>query len=145
MTHRVDVAQSRDVVARWCALAEHRLEYLTELLETGRWRRFHTELAFLENIEEAKSAVETWRGLAAREALRQNSVAISWQSRADKAPPRGDMLHDQAHRPSRQPAEIPTPMPPSDVSIAETGFFYSVETSSPPASDNASEMVQATL
>jgi uncharacterized repeat protein (TIGR03809 family) len=62
MTHRVDVAHGRDVVARWCALAEQRLEYLTELFETGRWRRFHSEVAFLENIQEAKTAVETWRG-----------------------------------------------------------------------------------
>ncbi len=138
------MAESRDVVARWCALAEHRLEYLTELLETGRWRRFHTELAFLENIEEARTAVETWRGLAAREASRQNSVAISWQSRVEA--PRGDTLHDQAHRPSWQPAEIPAPTPPSDVSIAaETGFFYSVEASSAPAPDSALEMVQAAM
>ena len=43
MTHRLDVARGRDVVARWCALAEQRLEYLTELFETGRWRRYHSE------------------------------------------------------------------------------------------------------
>ena len=68
MTHQLDVARGRDVVARWCALAEQRLEYLTELFETGRWRRFHSELAFLENIQEAKTAVETWRDLSMREA-----------------------------------------------------------------------------
>ena len=59
MTHRADVARGRDVVARWCDLAERRLDYLTELFETGRWRRYHSEVAFLENIQEAKSAVET--------------------------------------------------------------------------------------
>ena len=63
MTHQLDVAVGRDIVARWCALAERRLEYLTELFETGRWRRFHSEVAFLENIQEAKAAVETWRDL----------------------------------------------------------------------------------
>jgi uncharacterized repeat protein (TIGR03809 family) len=68
MTHRLDVARGRDIAARWTALAEQRLEYLTELFETGRWRRFHSELAFLENIREAKTAVETWRDLATREA-----------------------------------------------------------------------------
>jgi len=63
MTHRTDVARGRDVVARWCDLAERRLEYLTELFETGRWRRYYSERAFLENIREAKTAVEIWREL----------------------------------------------------------------------------------
>jgi hypothetical protein len=68
MTHLGDVARGRDTVARWCNLAERRLEYLTDLFETGRWRRYHSERAFLENIQEAKAAVETWRDLMAREA-----------------------------------------------------------------------------
>ncbi len=69
MTHLGDVARSRDnTVARWCNLAERRLEHLTDLFETGRWRRYHTEQVFLENIREAKAAVETWRDLMAREA-----------------------------------------------------------------------------
>jgi len=62
MTHR-DVALGREIVARWCNLAERRLEYLTELFETGRWRRFHSEVQFLQNIQEAKAAVETCRDL----------------------------------------------------------------------------------
>ena len=74
MTHRIDVARGRDLVARWCALAEQRLEYLTEMFESGRWRRYHSELAFLENIQEAKTAVETWRGLSTREAAPDNSA-----------------------------------------------------------------------
>jgi len=64
MTHRQSVAPGRDIAARWCALAEQRLEHLTEMFETGRWRRFHTEVAFLENIQEAKRAVQTWQALA---------------------------------------------------------------------------------
>src|ERR1700755_469999 len=68
MTHLGDVARGRDTVARWCNLAEKRLEHLTDMFETGRWRRFHTEQAFLENIREAKVAVETWRDLMARDA-----------------------------------------------------------------------------
>jgi hypothetical protein len=66
MAHPADVARGRNIVARWCNLAERRLEYLTELFETGRWRRFHTELEFLENIQEAKTAVATWRDLLSR-------------------------------------------------------------------------------
>ena len=63
MTQLADVACGRELAARWCNLAEKRLEYLTDLFETGRWRRFYSERAFLENIGEAKAAVETWRAL----------------------------------------------------------------------------------
>src|ERR1700682_980871 len=91
MRHRFDVARGRDIVTRWCALAEQRLEYLTELFETGRWRRFHSELAFLENIQEAKTAVEIWRDLSMREANCDNSaVDISWLGRNRTALPRGE-------------------------------------------------------
>jgi uncharacterized repeat protein (TIGR03809 family) len=89
MTDRVEAARGRDIVTRWCAFAEQRLEYLTELFETGRWRRFHTERAFLENIQEAKTAVEIWRGLATREASRNNaSVDLSWLGRTGATLPR---------------------------------------------------------
>ncbi|MDA9403094.1 TIGR03809 family protein [Bradyrhizobium sp. CCBAU 45389] len=72
MTHRQESGHapfraegcSREVAARWCALAEQRLEHLSEMFETGRWRRYHSELAFLENIQEAKRAVQTWRAIA---------------------------------------------------------------------------------
>jgi uncharacterized repeat protein (TIGR03809 family) len=64
MTHRHSAAGSRELAVRWCALAEQRLEHLSEMFETGRWRRYHSELAFLENIQEAKRAVQTWRALA---------------------------------------------------------------------------------
>jgi uncharacterized repeat protein (TIGR03809 family) len=64
MTHRQSAAGSRELATRWCALAEQRLEHLSEMFETGRWRRYHSEIAFLENIQEAKRAVQTWRALA---------------------------------------------------------------------------------
>ena len=83
MTHRADVARGRDIFVRWQTLAERRLDYLTMLFETGRWRRYHGERAFLENIQEAKIAVETWRDLVTREASRDNSaVDISWLGRS---------------------------------------------------------------
>jgi uncharacterized repeat protein (TIGR03809 family) len=90
MAQRTDLARGRDVVARWCVLAEQRLEYLTELFETGRWRRYHSEVAFLENIREAKAAVETWRDLMTREASLDNSpIDISWLGRTGViSPPR---------------------------------------------------------
>jgi uncharacterized repeat protein (TIGR03809 family) len=83
MTQRTDVARGRDIVARWSALAEQRLDYLTELYETGRWRRYHSEHDFLENIREAKGAVETWRGLLTAEATPDNRlIDFSWIGRS---------------------------------------------------------------
>jgi len=75
MTHRLGVAAGHDLAARWCALAEQRLEYLTEMFESGRWRRYYSEFAFLENIKEAKAAVETWRGLSAPVSIEAQPVA----------------------------------------------------------------------
>jgi uncharacterized repeat protein (TIGR03809 family) len=87
MTHPTDVARGRDIVARWCELAEQRLEHLTELFETGRWRRFHSERAFLENVREAKSAVETWRDFLAREGNDNNRpVDLSWIGKRSSIP-----------------------------------------------------------
>ncbi len=89
MTHRIEVGQeaglgsaSREIAARWCTLAEQRLEHLSEMFETGRWRRYHSELAFLENIQEAKRAVQTWRALAnggdVAEAAASVTSAFGW-------------------------------------------------------------------
>jgi uncharacterized repeat protein (TIGR03809 family) len=111
MTHRADVARGRDIVARWCNLAERRLEHLTELFETGRWRRYHSERAFLENIQEAKAAVEIWRDLLTREASRENvAVDISWLGRATATLP--DDAQPRRIRPfSLQPASFPDERP----------------------------------
>jgi hypothetical protein len=77
MTHRNDAARGADVLGRWRMLAEQRLEHLTELFESGRWRRYHSEKAFLENIREAKNAVEIWRGLSTSKAVPQKPVAAA--------------------------------------------------------------------
>ena len=107
MTHRTDLARGRDVVARWCVLAEQRLEYLTELFETGRWRRYHSEVSFLENIQEAKTAVETWRRLATREASLDNSpIDISWLNSPKPVPPRRNPLSGYYVLPSARGAEL---------------------------------------
>ena len=140
MTHRVDVARGRDVVARWCALAEQRLEYLTELFETGRWRRFHSELAFLENIQEAKSAVETWRDLAMREASRDNSaVDISWLGRSRASLPRGEELRGQVHR-LQTTESLGAPARSEALVAAQTDHVSSDDAPSAPAMDAASEL-----
>ena len=64
MTDGFDVAHDPAVAARWCTLAEQRLEYLTELFNSGRWRRYYSHAAFLENIKEAKAMVAHWRALS---------------------------------------------------------------------------------
>ena len=115
MTHR-DVALGREIVARWCNLAERRLDYLTELFETGRWRRFHSELQFLQNIEEAKAAVETWRALLRREASLDNStIDMSWIGCRHTTPlPRDEGLRQPVVRLQPQPAPKAV-APPRDV------------------------------
>jgi uncharacterized repeat protein (TIGR03809 family) len=96
MTHQLDGARGRDIVVRWCTLAEQRLEYLTELFETGRWRRFHSERAFLENLQEAKAAVKTWRDLLPREAsCDDRAIGMFWLGRPRTALPREENWPDQ--------------------------------------------------
>lgn len=117
MTDRTDVARGRDIVARWSALAEQRLDYLTDLFETGRWRRYHGERDFLENIREAKAAVETWRGLLNAEATPDNRpVDLSWIGRRSSVPPMKREVPAEAV-PSIPPrlAELPVAPPVSVV------------------------------
>jgi uncharacterized repeat protein (TIGR03809 family) len=153
MTYRLDAARRRDIVARWCALAEQRLEHLTELFETGRWRRYHSELAFLENIQEAKAAVEIWRDLSRCEpscdkgASRDKSASgIAWDGRAGPTPPRGRTLPGQVHRLQSQPAQVAAQPPRRDASIAAEAVHVSsyeapsVPTSGGPAFEPASEL-----
>jgi uncharacterized repeat protein (TIGR03809 family) len=112
MTHRSDVARGREILARWCALTEQRLGYLTDLFETGRWRRYYSEAALLENIREAKAAVETWRDLSKREASRDNSaIDVSWLGRTRSVPLLSERLKAQL-------AEIKPEPPRCEVSIS---------------------------
>ena len=111
MTHR-DGARGRGIAARWCNLAERRLDYLTELFESGRWRRYHTEISFLENIQEAKAAVETWRDLLKQESSPENfaiSMALLRASRTTV--PRSKGFSAPVPRLQPQPAPVPRPQP----------------------------------
>ena len=126
MTHHVDanvdLARGRDIVSRWCSLAEQRLEHLTELFETGRWRRYHSEQSFLENIQEAKAAVELWRKLETREAsLDNNAVDLSWLGRRQSTQKISERLYERAPpplRPALVAAEPPSREIPGDVLAA---------------------------
>lgn len=122
MAHPADVARGRDIVARWCTLAERRLEHLTELFESGRWRRYHSERQFLENIQEAKAAVETWRDLLSREAARDNTaIDLTWLGRRRTTPlpltplPRDHGLHQPIARPEPGPVQQLKPLQPKPV------------------------------
>jgi uncharacterized repeat protein (TIGR03809 family) len=97
-----DAIVHRRLMKRWCLLAEARLDYLTELFESGRWRRFHSEVEFLENIQEAKDAVDRWRAMAAGET--DSSVL-----------PRGSVIYQapRASTPRPVPALRSTPVPQS--------------------------------
>jgi uncharacterized repeat protein (TIGR03809 family) len=105
MTHRLGVAGGHDLVARWCALAEQRLEYLTEMFESGRWRRYYSELTFLENIREAKVAVETWRGLSAPASIHGLSAVALSMSEPKQAP-----RHSRIELEAAPPAAAPEPI-----------------------------------
>jgi uncharacterized repeat protein (TIGR03809 family) len=50
-------------VARWRKLAEQRLEHITDLFVTGRWRRYFSEADFLDQVRQTKDAVAAWRRL----------------------------------------------------------------------------------
>jgi uncharacterized repeat protein (TIGR03809 family) len=123
MAHPADVARGRNIVARWCNLAEQRLEHLTELFESGRWRRYHTELEFLENIQEAKAAVETWRDLLNREASLENTaIDLTWLGRRRTTPlPRDTGYRQPVVHLKPVPAPIAATPPreiPADVLVA---------------------------
>ncbi|WP_426535467.1 TIGR03809 family protein [Bradyrhizobium sp. McL0615] len=128
MAHPADVARGRNLVARWCNLAERRLEHLTELFESGRWRRYHTELEFLENIQEAKAAVETWRDLLSREASLDNTaIDMTWLGRRRTTPllltplPRDEGFRQAIVQPQPRPAPVATPPSrdvPADILVA---------------------------
>jgi hypothetical protein len=115
MTHRKDAAGH--VLDRWRMLAEQRLEHLTELFESGRWRRYHSERTFLENIKEAKDAVEVWRSLASPAPVAPRAV-----SRPPPAQPiqlrKVEQAAEIAAKPIEWPVAIETEVVPMDVPTA---------------------------
>jgi hypothetical protein len=130
MTSQADTAKGREIVARWCNLAEQRLEYLTELFDTGRWRRFYGEQAFLENIREAKTAVEAWRDILSSEASRDNlAIDLSWLGRGRTTLPQNELRRYLVYQPTV--AEIPIePSPEISISPEDQGVedeIHSVE------------------
>lgn len=60
MTTPFDAERYQHALERWRVLADRRLEHMTVLYETGRWRRYFTEEEFLGVIRETKAAAEMW-------------------------------------------------------------------------------------
>ncbi|MDB5619170.1 TIGR03809 family protein [Tardiphaga sp.] len=109
----------RQMIERWAGLAERRLDYLTDLFESGRWRRFHTEVDFLDNIREAKIAVERWNAMAAQEATTGNMpVTWSWLDRPNGVPTsyQGRVLHEAP----RPPRVVEKPVAAAPVALAQS-------------------------
>jgi uncharacterized repeat protein (TIGR03809 family) len=136
MTSQLDVAKGREIVARWCNLAETRLKYLSDLYDSGRWRRFHSEQEFLENIREAKTAVETWRDLLTREATSDNRpIDLSWLGRAKTPLPRDGFRRDSADLP--QVADVPVAPQARSVVVEMKAIVNETLPADPPLSENA--------
>lgn len=81
-----DAKQYQHVLERWRALADQRLEHMTLLYETGRWRRYFTEEKFLGIIRETKAAAEMWHRLA-REDAQQARFALKAEQALGRSQP----------------------------------------------------------
>jgi hypothetical protein len=75
MARRPATHFSDSYAPRGLALAERRLAHLAELYDSGRWRRYHADAAFLLMVREAKDAVESWRRLINAEPADASAVA----------------------------------------------------------------------
>lgn len=101
MTEQTELTRGRKIVERWCVLAEQRLDHLTELFETGRWRRYFGEVEFLDNIQDAKRAVVTWRALLEREATSDNRpVDLAWLGKRTVPPRMISLVMQPANAPA---------------------------------------------
>jgi uncharacterized repeat protein (TIGR03809 family) len=139
MTHRTDEAPRREVIARWCTLAEQRLNHLTEMFESGRWRRFYTEVAFLENIKEAKFAVETWRGLLNPDLARTATIEPTPELAQGVAAVELALSESAVPAPMRATDPDPVPIAPEvsedEHTFEEAGFAPVEQVSSEPVID----------
>ncbi|CEG08523.1 hypothetical protein BN961_01939 [Afipia felis] len=70
-------AAGRSVVARWRILAQQRLDHLTELYESGRWKLYHTESDFLAMVHEARTVLKVWQDLAPPDAALDKPIEVA--------------------------------------------------------------------
>ena len=107
-----DISRGRQILLRFLALAEERLAYLTELYETGRWQRYFTQAELIENVRDAKKAVDAWTLLVSTEALPNNRpVDLGWLNHGRPLPLRQHLLPDVQHRQLSARFTAPLPEP----------------------------------
>jgi len=80
-------AAGRSVVARWRILAQQRLDHLTELYESGRWKLYHTESDFLAMVHEARAALKVWQDLAPPDAALDKPIEVAIAQSCEDAVP----------------------------------------------------------
>lgn len=79
-------AAGRSVVARWRILAQQRLDHLTELYESGRWKLYHTESDFLTMVHEARTVLKVWQNLAPPDAALDKSIEVAIAQTGENVP-----------------------------------------------------------
>lgn len=80
-------AAGRGVVARWRILAQQRLDHLTELYESGRWKLYHTESDFLAMVHEARTVLKVWQNLAPPDAALDKQIEVAIAQTSEDAVP----------------------------------------------------------
>jgi uncharacterized repeat protein (TIGR03809 family) len=86
MTTPFDASQYQRVLERWRVLAERRLEHMTQLYETGRWRRYFNEEQFVGVIRETRAAVDAWRRIAPDQAMVAQLFIVSEEPTSIRTP-----------------------------------------------------------
>src|SRR5262245_13875658 len=86
MTATFDATQYQRILERWRVLADRRLEHMTLLYDTGRWRRYFTEEKLLSIIRETKDAADRWHRLAP-EAAHEARFALAADEAFGRAEP----------------------------------------------------------
>lgn len=86
MTNPSDADRGRSLIVRWRILAARRLDHLVELYQSGRWKLYHEEAEFLQMVQEARAALQTWEALAPPDPVQDKTVEIAIAQTADDAP-----------------------------------------------------------
>jgi hypothetical protein len=79
-----------EVSLRWRSLAERRRSYFVELYNSGRWKQYYTEDAFLAQMHEVVRSAEEWDKLVGQNAARSNSPGSGSPGAARPGPKSSD-------------------------------------------------------
>ena len=60
MNKKLQLHGTEDVARRWQALAERRREHLTDLHDSGRWRKYYREHNFFTQLRETARISDAW-------------------------------------------------------------------------------------